>query len=191
MSDINTENQIDSTTEIQKENSVIHPPIYPNSDDPKVTEKIVGEFNKYYTRLKRMYMVSKNEQERIINNLKITEITRLKVILKYFLHRDKIDHEAIKFVTQMIQEIHNQDYENKIKSKIKKQKSVKQQNHYTKPVSENKSTNSEYKYSRVSPSYSKSNTEKETKQEIHTPKKQSSRYQKMMNFQNKHNNKRK
>lgn len=135
-----------------------HPAIYPNAEDPKEVEKIVGEFNKYYTRLKRFYMVSKTETEKTINDIKIAEITRLKVILKYFLHRENIDCEAIKFVTQMIQEIHNLDYENQKKSKmIAKKKTPKVQNKTNnnnnkfkpQPQQHQPNNNSEYKYSKI------------------------------------------
>lgn len=118
MSEFISGTQVNENVETTKE--VFHPPIYPNSDNPKEVEKIVGEFNKYYTRLKRFFMVSKSDSEKIINDLKIEEITRLKLLLKYFLHKDKINMDDLRYVTQMIQEIHNKDYENRKKSEVKK-----------------------------------------------------------------------
>lgn len=120
MSEFINETQVNENENITTDKEVFHPPIYPNSDNPKEVEKIVGEFNKYYTRLKRFFMVSKSDSEKIINDLKIEEITRLKLLLKYFLHKDKINMDDLRYVTQMIQEIHNKDYENRKKSEVKK-----------------------------------------------------------------------
>lgn len=109
-------------TESQVKENKSHPIIYKNSTDSQQTEKLVGEFNKYFTRLKRMYMISKNEYEKTINDLKINEIMRLKRILKYFLHKDIINHDDVIFITKIIEEIHNIDYETRKKSEIKRSK---------------------------------------------------------------------
>lgn len=190
------DNVVTNTNEInvdttEQNSNVQHPAIYPNSDDPKLTEKIVGEFNKYYTRLKRLYMVSKNEHEKIINDFKIAEITRLKMILKYFLHKDSIDHEDLRMITQKIQEIHTIDYENKKKSEIKKPKKKKPVNNQ-----QNKPNNNGYQYSRVrqnnkptviSSSNNSDKAEENTKYQ--KEKKINTKYQRQMSFQ--HNNKKK
>ena len=198
------------TVDTKEENSTVqHPAIYPNSKDPKLTEKIVGEFNKYYTRLKRLYMVSRNEHEKIINDLKIAEITRLKMILKYFLHKENIDHEDLRMITQKIQEIHTIDYENKKKSEIKRPKKKKpvnntQQRSYNQ---QNKTENNNgYQYSRVRQnsnprtyndnkpysSYKASSTDNASTDSPTRPQKKektNSKYQRQMNFQ--HNGKKK